>query len=229
MKTVKNQPEARSGVMLVLSIMLWAAGALLVAATAVLLGFNWNEKIYGPFFTILTVGLATALASIVIGLHETRIDSAFVTSMLLEVEDDEPPPVQVTEENHKLGMRLMDLHDLMPFPFKLTPEGPKKVEVQKPTNDDERQSFCGELLQYYLLKSIQTLQQGRISQLTVTKTSILTSTPGSFQVIQDYRLRSWRSPAHRRSESLFDRRTTGAVVECDFFPPTGENRSEPCS
>src|ERR1700732_620603 len=108
--------------MFVLLIMLVTAGVLLVAATVILLWFNWNEKIYGSFFTILGVGFATALASILIGLHETKIESAFVTSMLIDVEDNEPPPVQVTEENHKLGMRLMDLHQLMPFPFKITPE-----------------------------------------------------------------------------------------------------------
>jgi len=174
--------------MFVLLIMLVTAGVLLVAATVILLWFNWNEKIYGSFFTILGVGFATALASILIGLHETKIDLAFVTSMLIDVEDNEPPPVHVTEENHKLGMRLMDFHQLMPFPFKLTPEGVQKVEIQKPSNEDERQSFCGELLQYYLLQSIQTLQQGRISRLTVTKTSILTSTPIPFKLskTEDY-------------------------------------------
>jgi hypothetical protein len=74
-------------------------------------------------------------------------------------------------------MRLMDLHQLIPFPFKLTPEGPQKVEVLKPSTEAEVQSYCGELLQYYLLQSIQALQQGRIMRLTITKTSILTSTP----------------------------------------------------
>jgi hypothetical protein len=169
--------------------MLIAAGVLLLLATTVLLRFNWNEKIYGPFFTILGVGLATALATILFGLHETKVESAFVTSMVFDIQNNEPAYVQVTEENHKLGMRLMELHFLKPFPFRLMPAGPPQdIEIKKPANDEERQSYCGEILQYYLLQSIQKLQQGRIERLTVTKTSFLTATPVPFKLskITDY-------------------------------------------
>jgi hypothetical protein len=162
--------------------MLIAAGILLLGATTVLLYFNWNEKIYGPFFTILGVALATALATILFGLHETKVESAFVTSMVFDEENNEPPFVKVTEENHKLGMRLMELHQLMPFPFRITPAGVQDVKIQKPANDDERLSYCAELLQYYLLQSIQKLQQGRIERLTITKTSILSATPVPFKL-----------------------------------------------
>jgi len=168
--------------MSIIFTLLGVAGLVLATVTAVLLWFNWNEKIYGQVFTILGIGLATALASIVIGLHETKIESAFVTSVLLDVEDNEPPPVQVSEDHYKLGMRMMDLHSLVPFPFRITDHGPEKIEIQKPGDEDGRQSFCAELLQYYLLQSVQSLQQGRILRLTVAKTSILTSTPLPFRL-----------------------------------------------
>jgi hypothetical protein len=168
--------------MSIVFILLGAAGLVLATVTMLLLWFNWNEKIYGQVFTILGIGLATALASIVIGLRETKIESAFVTSVLLDVDDNEPPPVQVTEDYSQLGMRLMDLHRLVPFPFRITDRGAEKIEIQKPTDEDGRQSFCAELLQYYLLQSVQTLQQGRILSLTVAKTSILTSTPLPFRL-----------------------------------------------
>src|ERR1041385_9016505 len=115
--------------MFIIFTLLGVAGLLLATATIVHLWFNWNEKIYGQVFTILGIGLATALASILIGLRETKIESAFVTSVLLDVEDNEPPPVQVAEDHYQIGMRLMDLHSLVPFPFRITARGPAKLAL----------------------------------------------------------------------------------------------------
>jgi len=64
---------------------------LLAAATGTLVAMNWSEKTLTPALSILLVGTATTLVAVVVQLKESRVESAFATSVVLDINAGGPP------------------------------------------------------------------------------------------------------------------------------------------
>jgi hypothetical protein len=155
---------------------------LLFGATVTLVFLNWSEKTLTPVLSILVVGTATTLAAVVVSLKSATVESAFTTSVVLDTVSGIPPFVNVDPNNSRLSDRLSGFVRLgQPA---INQDGKTVVTIQKPNDEGERFTFCGELLQYHLLRTIESLQRGGwkagmsygASTATVTKPMKLSST-----------------------------------------------------
>jgi hypothetical protein len=99
-----------------------AGGALLFCATVILVYFNWSEKVFAPIYSILLVGTATALVTVLLTVKETTIESVFTTSMILNEEQGAPP---------------MIIPDTNPANFKITSRLSEYVRLGQPARNQE--------------------------------------------------------------------------------------------
>jgi len=155
---------------------------LLFGATVALVFLNWSEKTLTPVLSILVVGTATTPAAVIVSLKPATIESAFTTSVVLDTVAGAPPFVNVDPNNARLSERLSEFIRLgQPA---TNEDGKTIVTIQKPIDESARFTFCGELLQYYLLHTIERLQRGGwkagmvygASSATVTKPMKLSKT-----------------------------------------------------
>jgi hypothetical protein len=158
---------------------------LLLGATVTLVVLNWSEKTLAPVLSILLVGTATTLAAVLVSLKESTIESAFSTSMVFDTVDGAPAMLIVDPNSPKISSRLSEFV-LLGRPA-INRDGKTVMTVQKPTSDGERFTFCGELLQYRLLRAIEKLQRGsrKFGQLFGTSMAIVNK-PLKLSNIQDY-------------------------------------------
>jgi hypothetical protein len=154
---------------------------LLLLATIALVTLNWSERTLAPVLSILLVGTATTLATVLVTLRGSTVESPFTTAVVLDKEGL-PLFVNPDESNPKLTSRLSDLV-LLGRPT-VTRDGKTVLTIEKPTNEGERFTFSGELLQYRLVQVIEGLQRGGwkagmilgASAATVTKPMKLSKT-----------------------------------------------------
>src|SRR5713226_4618932 len=64
---------------------------LLFGATLALVFLNWSEKTLAPVLSILVVGTATTLAAVIVSLKSATVESAFTTSVVLDIVAGTPP------------------------------------------------------------------------------------------------------------------------------------------
>jgi len=131
---------------------------LLFSATLALVLLNWSEKTLTPVLSIALVGTATTLAAVGVGLKSTKVESAFTTSIVLDTVAGTPPFLNVDPDSIRLSNRFSDFLRLgQPV---INQNGKTVITIQKPNDEGERFTFCGELLQYYLTRTIKSLQRG---------------------------------------------------------------------
>jgi hypothetical protein len=131
---------------------------LLLAATIALVVLNWGEKTRAPVYSILVVGTATMLAAVMVSLKESTVESVFSTSIVLDTAEGAPPLILPDPNNLKLSSRLSEFARIgRPA---INRDGKTIITIQKPSNEGERFTFCGELLQYRLFQIIEKLQRG---------------------------------------------------------------------
>jgi hypothetical protein len=131
---------------------------LLLVATITLVVLNWSGKTLAPVLSIALVGVATVLVTVLATLKESTTESAFVTSVVIDVDQGAPVFLILSPENPKLTSRLSELASLgRPV---VNQDGKTVATIPKPENENERFRFCGELLQYQMLKVIRKLQRG---------------------------------------------------------------------
>jgi hypothetical protein len=158
---------------------------LLLIATIALVILNWSEKTLAPALSILLVGVASTLAAVLISLRGSTIESAFSTSVVLDTMEGAPPFLIPDPNNPKLTDRLSEL-SVLGTPA-INRDGKTVITIQRPKNDDERFSFCGELIQYQLLRTIEKLQRGGSGVGMVYGASVATvRKPMRLSKIQDY-------------------------------------------
>lgn len=141
-------------------ILIVAAGGflLLTAATITLVVLNWSEKTLAPVLSILLVGTTTILATVLVSLKASTIESAFTTSVVLDTNEGLPPIIIPDASNPRVSARLMEFNRLgRPA---VNRDEKTTITIQRPTNEDDRFRFTGELLQYRLLHIIGQLQRG---------------------------------------------------------------------
>jgi hypothetical protein len=140
-------------------IVVGVAGFLLLfAATAALVVLNWSEKTLAPVLSILLVGTVTTLAAVLVTLKGSTIESAFPTSVVLDINDGAPVFVIPDAANPDVSSRL---HEFVMLGRPVANRDGKTVRtVEKPTTEGERFTFVGELLQYRLVHVIEDLQRG---------------------------------------------------------------------
>jgi hypothetical protein len=161
-------------------------GFLLLFGTTVALVFlNWSERTLAPVLSILVVGTATTLAAVVVSLKSARIESAFATSVVLDTVAGAPPFLSVDANKPEVSDRFSDFV-LLGRPA-INQGGKTVVTIQQPSNDGARFTLCGELIQYYLVRTIQRLQKGgwKAGMLNGVSTAKIT-TPMKLSKIQDY-------------------------------------------
>lgn len=158
---------------------------LMLIATITLVVLNWSEKVLAPVLSILLVGTATTLGAVLITLKRSTLESSFPTSLVFDEDQGAPVLVIADPMNFRLTSRLMDLSRLGRPATNCN--GKTVITITKPNNDDERFAFCGELLQYQILRIIQKLQRGgwSVGQLGGSSTANVFETM-RLSNIQDY-------------------------------------------
>ena len=158
---------------------------LLFGTTIILVIWNWSERTLAPVLSILVVGTATMLAAVLVGLKPSTIESAFTTSVVLDTVAGTPPFLTVDPNKPEVMDRFSDF--LRIGQPAVNQNGKTVVTIQQPKNEAERFTFCGELIQYYLVRSIQRLQKGgwKAGMVNGISTAKVT-TPMKLSKIQDY-------------------------------------------
>jgi len=179
---------------------------LLSVATVALVILNWSEKTLTPVLSILVIGTATTLAAVLVSLKQSTIESAFTTSVVLDTVEGAPPFPDVAPNNSQLSDRLTEFARLgRPA---INQNGKTVITIQKPNDESERFAFCGELLQYHLLHTIERLQRGgwKVGIVHGVSTSAV-SKPMKLSKIQDYPGKTFLSivAANRFSNSDMER------------------------
>lgn len=131
---------------------------LLLLTTVLLVHLNWSAKIYGPVISILLIGTATTLATLSTLLKESQVESVMTTSIMLDSIDG-APPMFVGPGNTPVSDRHAELGKLG-HPAINNPAGGAAIITSRVNADNEAFTFCGELLQYYVLKSVEKIQRG---------------------------------------------------------------------
>ncbi len=144
--------------------LVWGAAitgfALLFCATAILVYFNWSEKVFAPIYSILLVGTATALVTVLLTVKETTVENVFTTSIVLDSAQGGPP--MINSGTNPVSQRITSrLDELFRLGRPLRNRGGQAViTIAKPQTADERFRFAGELLQYRIVKLINEMQRG---------------------------------------------------------------------
>jgi len=146
---------------------------------------NWSEKTLAPVLSILLVGTATTLAAVLVSLKESTVESAFASSVVFDTVDGAPAWVNFDPSSPKITSRLSESFGLgRP---KTNRDGKWVSTIEKPTNAGDRFAFCGELLQYQLLRTVEELQRGGWWVHWVSGAQITTvSKPMRLSRLQDY-------------------------------------------
>jgi hypothetical protein len=133
-------------------------GGLLLLTAVLLVHLNWSAKIYGPVISILLIGTATTLATLFTLLKESQVESVMTTSVMLDSIDG-APPMFVGPGNTPVSDRHAELGKLG-HPVIKNPTGGAPIITSRVNADNEAFAFCGELLQYYVLKTVERMQRG---------------------------------------------------------------------
>jgi len=158
---------------------------LLLGTTITLVVLNWSEKTITPVLSIFLIGTSTTLATVLVMLKESTVESAFTTSVVFDTAQGAPAMVTPNPNSPKISSRLSDLV-LLGRPA-INRDGKTVITIQKPTSLDETFTFCGELLQYQLLLTIEKLQRGgwKVRQ-TLGASTATVSKPMKLSKIQDF-------------------------------------------
>lgn len=118
---------------------------LLVLATIGLVVLNWSDKVWNPLLSLFFVGTLTTFVTVLVILKESKEETAFTTSVIVDEDEHLPLLVFPQPQNLELTLRLSDLAMLS---RPVIQDGDKTVmTVPRPTNHEETSRFCGELLQ----------------------------------------------------------------------------------
>ena len=87
-------------------------GALLFCSTVILVYFNWSEKVFAPIYSIVLVGTATALVTVLLTLKETTAEDVFTTSIVFDQAVGAPPLIILDPQNPGITSRLLRILSL---------------------------------------------------------------------------------------------------------------------
>ena len=145
-----------------MEVLVWGAaitgGVLLFCSTAVLVYFNWSEKVFAPIYSIVLVGTATALVTVLLTVKATTAEGVLTTSIILDQAQGAPPSLFIDPDNPRITSRLSD-YTMLGRPIR-NQGGRAVITIAKPQNSDERFRFAGELLQYRIVQLINEMQRG---------------------------------------------------------------------
>lgn len=129
----------------------------LVVATIWLIALNWSDKVYGPLLSLLFVGALTTFITVYLSLKESNDEVVFTTSVVMNTEDQLPFFIIPDPKNLKITKRFSNLSSLG-RPARNN-DGMKSIVIERPINYEETSKFCGELLQYKIIRDIYDLQK----------------------------------------------------------------------
>jgi hypothetical protein len=142
--------------------LVWGAaitgGALLFCSTAILVYFNWSERVFAPIYSIVLVGTATALVTVLLTVKETTAEGVFTTSIVFDQAAGAPPLIVLDPQNPGITSRLSE-YSRLGRPMR--GQGNQAfTTIPSPVNQAERFTFTAELLQYRIVKLINEMQRG---------------------------------------------------------------------
>lgn len=126
---------------------------LLLAVTAVLAKLNWNDEIRGRLFSIVLGGAAALLIAVLTTLKPSSFQKSFVTAVPFDDLAGGPPLTGGVTSNPRWDELAM-----LAKPA-IQQSGKTVISIATPA-PNERFSFCGELVQYEVIKRIQKLSRG---------------------------------------------------------------------
>jgi hypothetical protein len=159
---------------------LWAgvgAGSILLVATGLLAYLNWGQKVWPPIAGIFLGGTVTVFLTILSLLSGETISRAFTTSVVIDMK--EGLAAFVTEgSDSPTTRRVRDLGHLgRPVVQDAKGTGTRLVVEPARTNDQMFQ-FSGELIQYYIFRSLEALRGGSmVAQIGQTVSAAVTRPP----------------------------------------------------
>jgi hypothetical protein len=141
-----------------LVLLLGAFGCLLLfIATIYLVKLNWSTKIITPPSVIFLGAVVTTFITILLFLKETKIEAAFSASVIIDKTQNLPAMLPFNRENEKVSLRLSNVASLgRPF---IEIDGKSQLTIKTPSNFDEINQFCQELLTYKIFRDIERIQR----------------------------------------------------------------------
>lgn len=136
---------------------------LLLAVTAVLAKLNWNDEIRGRLFSVVLGGAAALLIAVLTTLKPTSFQKSFVTAVPFDDLAGGPPLTGGVTSNPRWDELAM-----LAKPA-IQQDGKTVVTIATPA-PDERFSFCGELVQYEVIRRIRDLTRGGRWKVGITVT-----------------------------------------------------------
>lgn len=141
---------------------------LLLMVTAILAKLNWNDEIRGRLFSIVVGGLAALLIAVLTTLKPSSFQKAFVTAVPFNDATGGPPLTGGVTSNPR-----WDEIAVLARPV-IQQDGKTVISIAAPA-PDERFTFCGELVQYEIVKRIRDLSRGGRWKVAITGSGALGS------------------------------------------------------
>jgi hypothetical protein len=134
---------------------------LLLTVTIVLARLNWNDEVRGRVYSIVLGGTGALLLAILSALKPSSFQKAFVAPVPFN-DAAGGPPLVVGSSNPRWGELA-----ILAKPAILK-DGKTVVTVSTPTTLGEQFTFCGELIQYEVVKRIRDLSKGGRPTISIT-------------------------------------------------------------
>jgi hypothetical protein len=136
---------------------------LLLSVTIILAKLNWNDEIRGRVYSIILGGTGALLLAILSALKPSSFQKAFVAPVPFN-EAAGGPPLTGGGPNSR-----WDELAILARPA-ISKNGQTVITVSAPTTLDQQYSFCGELIQYEVVKKIRDLSRGGRPTISITPT-----------------------------------------------------------
>jgi hypothetical protein len=134
---------------------------LLLTVTIILARLNWNDEVRGRVYSIVLGGTGALLLAILSALKPSSFQKAFVAPVPFNALAGGPPLV-VDSPNPRWSELAM-----LAKPT-ISKDGQTVVTVSAPTTLGEQFAFCGELIQYEVVKRIRDLSKGGRPKISIT-------------------------------------------------------------
>ena len=127
---------------------------LLCIATAILVKFNWSEKLYSPLLSIWLAGLVTTFITVLLMSKGETFGRSFTTFIVVNAETHLPPVLLFNPSNMTGLMGRLSDYLMLAQPKIQDETGSELVLFEGPRTDEDETTFYEELLQYKILMQI---------------------------------------------------------------------------
>ena len=138
------------------------SGSVLLIAMAVLVYFNWSEKVQAPLITVVIAGALTVITTIISQLKETKLNASFPTYLIVNSKTFQPT---FLSQLGKYNDRMSNLIEYSKNYLFDTDHKSIKVLYNLPQNREEWIQFNKEALIYDIYSTIRLHSNGDVINL----------------------------------------------------------------